>query len=626
MMTKALKMTGMFLIMIALVFYIIGVNAGQILGWHLLILGLGLYLFIRVPRMALKPFRWPEKRKFFTRLGWFVFFFALVFFFQFRQVKNFGLYELDFYKVLPAFRWNWQDLCQIIRSIVFSPLTVDSAGDVLIAIFSFIGYQIGGLQGIYWLSMLIPAAISLFFFLIFKKLLGSELPAFFGALLFIFFPAYRTPQLLYLTFSKQAALLLMLCSLYAFLHQRKLLSELLMFATMVIVKAYAPIFLMFPLFRLNWIRRNFWQYWLDHLKATAFPLLWIIAAISMQSGMKAFFFRVLEYLLIPLRLFEGFSKVAFGNGFINFASSPITLFVNFSSQLLVVFLAAWLIFAAIFILRKPDINIAPQNYAIKNALFSGEVKIFSDPNLLKTFKIGLSSLVILIFSFTGFEHSTPANTYTASWSYTYLVNALPMISLLTSIFSVLLLFPRKIYQQIMLILMATVFLSLLGLNRFHSQGYLAQIWQVDQWLWTNILTETETLSDDTKLFIWYSPNEIVLPTRYQNIDIYPGQDLLCVLFEPDPNWDLFPQAFINTGTYSASPQDDLTAVNRVVKFFLLDNQLYVEGADEEGPQVLLDQVLITELNKKPLFDLIFVNEFIGKSLNTALQQGALDVK
>ncbi len=627
-MTKVLKYIAIFLIVFVLMSYIAGNGANEFVGIHVLIVGLGIYLFIRSPQIDFKPPSLPKKRELLKNTAAFLFFSGVVFVFQFWRVRDFGLYESDLFKVLPAFTWQWQDLYQFVRNTLFSPLTTDSVGDVLIAVFSFIGYQMGGLQGIYLFSMLIPAAISLLFFLIIKKILGdeSELPALFGALLFIFFPTYRIPQLLYLTFSKQAALLLMLCSLYAFLHQRKLMSELLMFATMIIVKDYAPIFLMFPLFRTDWTQNNFWQNWLDHLKTTALPLLWIIMSISIQSGMRNLFSRVLEYILIPLRFFEGFSKSAFGNGFVNFGTSPLTLFLNTSLQFLLVFLSAWLIFSLLFILRKPRINIAAQSFIIKTALFTGEIEILSDPNLLRSLRISLVSFVVLVFSFAGFEHTTPANVYMASWSYTYLVNVLPMILMLTGTFSVLLFFPKKIYQRIAVILIATAFLSLLGLNRFHSQGYLAQIWQVDQWLWTNVLTETETLSDDTELIIQYSPDQVVLPTRYQNIDIFHGHDLLSGLFEPDPGWYAFPKALINTGTYSADPQDGQAAAGRVVRFSILDGQLYLVEPAEEAPQTLPNQIPIAVLNKKPLYDMVFVNEFIGKSVSDVFQQEGSDVK
>ncbi len=619
-MKKALRIIGILLILCALGFYIAGVKADRMLGIHLLILGLGLYFLLRVPRLALKPIRWPSKRRFFIQLGWFVFFFAVVFFFQFWRFKAFGLYEMDFFKVVPTFSWRWYDLWHYCRNALFSPLTMDSAGDMLTAVFSFIGYQIGGLQSIYLISMFVPAAISFLFFLIFKKLFGYDLAGLFAALLFIFYPAYRTPQFLYLTFSKQAALLLMLCSLHAFLHQRKLLSELLMFATMIIVKAYAPIFLLFPLFQINVLRKELWRDWLDHLKTTAPLLLFIIIALSLQSGIRQLINRVADTLLIPIRFYKAFTEGSFGNGFVNFAASPIALFYNFSLSLGLVFLVGWIVFAAVFILNKPTKKASEMHYKIRNSLLSLDIKLMAVPGLLDSMKFFLVSLVILVFSFTGFDRTAPTNIYEHSSSVSYLVSALPMMLLFSSFFMGLFLIPQKTHLRVILIVLAAAFLSLLGVDRFLLQSRAVQSWRVDQWFWSNVLAEVGTLSEENTLVIPSNPEQNLSFNKSQNFEIFHGKNLMPLLFEPDPDWSVFPEVIVTADVVAASPQDNLKTGGRFLRFYILNGQLYAEEVGGEDAQALSGQIPICELAKKPLYDLIVVNDFAGKSLNTVLGQ------
>ncbi len=594
-------------------------------GFPFLLLLLGFYLFFRPATIKIKPISLPKSRSIIKYAGIFLFFSLVTFIFQFWHFRDFGLYENDLHIISPVLVLDWHQLRAHIAQTLFFSFTPETTGNLLTSLAGFIGYRLGGIAWIYLFSMIIPISTSFMFFLIFKKLFGQELPAFFGALLFLFFPAYRTPQILYLTFSKQIGLLLMLASLWMYLHKRTLVFEICLFLSIIIAWEFTPIFFFFPLFQVNLSENKpaFLQNWLRYLVRISVPILLINAALSLMS-FTTFKNSSLHFFFIPLRFYKAFTTGALNNGFRNFTLSPITVMSHFSIEILIVFIIGWITFTILFILTKPKDKTQVSHFKIRNSLLELDCEVSAGSNFSNTTIIGLISIPVLIYAFSGFPEHIPLNTFACSSSYTYLVSALPMILLFTTAFSISLILSKRPLVKVVMIILAACFLSLLGTDRLFLQKRLVQVWRFQQWLWTNVLAETQTLSDDTLLIIQTNFNNDLNFSNNGNFEININQNILPYLLHQHPDWRQFPHVII-TSTSHIEPPEDASNLERIVHFYILDANLFMKDnlLNEQGERS--PQIPFTELQKQPLFQDVYVNVFARKSwldiINSGLENG-----
>jgi hypothetical protein len=618
-MSKALKIFGLLLIVSTAAAYVANTGGSKLAGSHFLSFLFGCYLFL-TPKQKLRPFSPPSLKSLLKCLGTVLFLALVLFVFQFWRFREFGLYERDFSTLVPAFDWNGNALIAHMEHLLFFHFSPDSAGELVMAVIGFFGYPGMGLPGIYLLSMSIPLANSSLFYLIIRKLTRQDLAAYFGALLYIFFPPFRTPQFLFLTFSTQVGLMLMLCSFHAFLKDRRLLFEICMFGSVLFAKEFAPLFLFFPLFQLRTFNKDFWRRWLKHLAFTGVSLLLIIVLTSMHLSRAALLDSAAAFLLTPFRFFLAFTTGGLAGGFFNFTLSPLTLLGHFSTELLLIFILGLILFTRLFLMTKPSKQVEKRSFSVDNALVSLDITLSSDPHLFEPLRIGAISFVMLVFSFTGFNSGTPINVTNASGSLTYLVSALPMILLFTCAFLFILLIPKPTYQNLVLILLTAGFLSTLGVDRFHLQERMIQAWRTTQWLWSNILSETQPLSEETFLIIEYNLKADETEMALNDLHLGFDQNLLNALIRPPAAWDNFPRVEITQTQLNLSEAKNLPEGQRVIRMIILNGVIQSEEIHlaESGPAS--GQLHLADLEKKPLYDLLITEQYINQPLDAILEK------
>lgn len=166
---------------------------------------------------------------------------------DFWHFKDFGLYEDDFTFIPQAITMEFPELVQFIGTYIVRlyghgrPLS-----DSLISLFSFLGWRIAGLAGIYLIGYSI-VALNVFLFYSILRRLGSEFTALAGGLAFALFPADTTQPFLTHSLGLQPSLTFLLLATLAYLSGRRIGAYLLALGSLFCYETVFPVFLAVPL-------------------------------------------------------------------------------------------------------------------------------------------------------------------------------------------------------------------------------------------------------------------------------------------------------------------------------------------------------------------------------------------
>ena len=166
---------------------------------------------------------------------------------DFLHSRDFGLYEDDFTFIPQAITMDLAELTKFIGSYLVHlyghgrPLS-----DSLISLFSFLGWRIAGLAGIYLIGYSI-VALNVFLFYSILRRRGSEFAALAGGLAFALFPADTTQPFLTHSLGLQPSLTFLLLATLAYLSGRRTAAYLLALGSLFCYETVFPVFLAVPL-------------------------------------------------------------------------------------------------------------------------------------------------------------------------------------------------------------------------------------------------------------------------------------------------------------------------------------------------------------------------------------------
>lgn len=170
----------------------------------------------------------------------------------FWHSASFGLYSEDMGFVGDAIERSWTGAA---RHFIMQFKVMPEGRPLqfgLIPLLSFIGFQLGGLQVVYWIAYAIFAVNSFLFYTLLKRLCDREVFAVTGALAFCLFPAHTVQIWLTAALSIQPALMFFLLASHCYLSGRKKLSYPLILATLFCYEPFFPLFVAVPLFKQKW--------------------------------------------------------------------------------------------------------------------------------------------------------------------------------------------------------------------------------------------------------------------------------------------------------------------------------------------------------------------------------------
>ena len=205
---------------------------------------------------------------------------ALVFWVaRFWYSAHFGLYEDDFTYVAKGIAMNLDDLGKHIAYMMENYWANRPFLDLFIHVFSYLGWKIGGLWGVYWIGYLLELVNVLLFYNLLKRLYDRSL-ALVGGLAYALFTADTTQAHLTHSLGAQPSLTLLLLAFHCYLSNRKVLAYLLSF--LIVLFAYETPFLVFiaaPLLAAQaWNKRLLGQF--------TFHALIVIAMVGTVYGLR----------------------------------------------------------------------------------------------------------------------------------------------------------------------------------------------------------------------------------------------------------------------------------------------------------------------------------------------------
>jgi hypothetical protein len=162
---------------------------------------------------------------------------------HFLHSPQFGLYEDDWYRVPKALGIGWHGLWSLIlASAMPGPSQGRPLHPAFIYLFSFLGFKLDGLQGVYAIAFLILLSNALLFYSFLRRSFHNDQFAFLGALSFSLFPADTTQPFLTHALGLQPAITLLLIAFHCYLSGWKKRSYVLIFLTLF---TYETTFLLF---------------------------------------------------------------------------------------------------------------------------------------------------------------------------------------------------------------------------------------------------------------------------------------------------------------------------------------------------------------------------------------------
>jgi hypothetical protein len=194
---------------------------------------------------------------------------------------GFGLYEDDFTRIPNAISMSFSKILNHLIFLMRYYYANRPFHEGLIYLFSYLGWQIGGLQGIYWLGYILTATNILIFYILLTRLYDRSF-ALLGGLAYALFSADTTQAYLTLSFGGQFANTLLLLALHCFLSNKRWVSYLLIFS--MILFAYETPFLVFlaaPLLKKN----NNWRTLFSNVVINGIVMIgMLLASVLMRYG------------------------------------------------------------------------------------------------------------------------------------------------------------------------------------------------------------------------------------------------------------------------------------------------------------------------------------------------------
>ena len=170
----------------------------------------------------------------------------------FWHSANFGLYSEDMIWLGDAMEMNrseaWRELLRIMVTM-YQGRPLQSG---LIHVLSFIGFKLGGLYVVYWISYVIFTVNSFLFYTLLKRFSNHKIFSLTGALAFCLFPTHTVQLWLTVALSIQPSLTFFLIASHCYLSGKKKLSYLFILATLFCYELFFPIFLAVPLLNKKW--------------------------------------------------------------------------------------------------------------------------------------------------------------------------------------------------------------------------------------------------------------------------------------------------------------------------------------------------------------------------------------
>ena len=170
----------------------------------------------------------------------------LIGFSHFFYHRDFGLYEDDYAYIGQILSYSPGELVKLVIQTHLSFMQGRPLHPSLIYIFSFLGYRLAGIDGMYWIGWLIISVNALLLYLLLKRVINEELFGITGTLAFCLFPADTTQAFLTHALGIQPALTFFLLASHAYFSKKLIWAYLGALGILLCYETMYPVFWAIP--------------------------------------------------------------------------------------------------------------------------------------------------------------------------------------------------------------------------------------------------------------------------------------------------------------------------------------------------------------------------------------------
>ncbi len=411
----------------------------------------------------------------------------------------FGLYEDDYAMVVPALGQNLSNFISTLFHFFRGWPTGRPLGFAICHFLSFIGNNVAGLPGMYFIGYLIITTNSYLFYKILRRNL-SETAALTGALVFLLFPADTSKTLLVHTFTLHVSMMFILIATLFYLSDKKIISYIFAAASLLTYESVFMLFFAVPLLNKTWDRRLV-KKTIVHalvLVMTIFLVatvrLKLTGLIGNSVGLDYKFSHFLEKTYRSLMIGPIISLYSFYFGLKN-------AFFRWNTSLFILAASCFaLLFSMFYFLgtKKSDEN----NSDI--LLTSPQVNVQSDAINRHAFfitmaKLVLTAILMLILGYAlAFTHYPPKDLMGRMTS-VHLAATFGSSLLFASLASLFIYVLNRYRLKMLAFGIIACYLSILSVYHFIIQKDFKESWKEQRWFWTEVSKECPDMRDGTIL-------------------------------------------------------------------------------------------------------------------------------
>lgn len=418
---------------------------------------------------------------------------------HFFYFRDFGLYEDDYVFISDGIDggrfYLWERLQYFISWPQGRPV-----GFYLASLFSFIGYNLGGLPALYLTGFAIVTLNSYLFYIILKRT-SSETLALMGGLAFCLFPADTTKILLTHAFILQTSLTFLLVGTFCYLSNRKIISYFLVMGSLLSYESVFIVFFAIPLLKDKWNKKLIYEL-IKHAFILILMML-LIVSIRTLTGESRVIKMNSELSSIPGKII---SSIIIGS------STSMSLF--FTTPFSAIFewnKITWLVFVVtlaffIYVIQKLNFNYfekVEDNLLTRTNSGAFNKHINLDTSYLKTLKLLITGVILLCFSYPlsfSDPHYPPATEY-GRFTSEHLAATFGGSLIFACVSSLIFYIANTSQNKKCLSIILAFYLSILVGYHFTIQRDFKQSWQNQREFWTGVIAASPDIDEKTVILV-----------------------------------------------------------------------------------------------------------------------------
>ena len=466
---------------------------------------------------------------------------------HFYLARGFGLYEDDYSFISPAFGMDFHQLLAHISAMFARWPQGRPLGHSIPSLLSFVGYNLGGLYGLYIIAFFILSLNAFLVYILVKRSGFSESLALMAGLAFCIFPADTTRSFLGNALHLEVSLIFLLIASLCYLSGRKTLSYFIIIGSLLTYESPFMVFFGIPLLQQKWDRK-FAKELFRHIVILFLIIVCVFgiryfmneSRVHMGTGIFLVPPKILASMIIgPL--------ASFGL----FLYAPVATLLHFDINVMIAFLVCLAAISWILLKSKKNLyDIVDGNLVITNTWIDRRFEKFKiPPKYWRLAQLYLVGIVLLCLAYTlSFTHFPPIQ-YHGRLTSVHLAASIGSSILFACLATTVIAIADQYRFKFIGIALLAIYLSFaIGYSVFIQEDFV-QSWRAQRCFWTEVLLLAPDLSDGTVIFFPYDASS---EPKYIHIHSWADPIILEQIYDFPPSWKYPPRLFTVTPNWAQS--------------------------------------------------------------------------